>query len=240
MVVWLVGGFVVAVGVGIGAWYPNTHVSKDSALGSSAASGPMGSHSALSTTTSPPSTTTTTTTTDPGRLPQTAAFPSADTVQFRSEMQALFQGVVTDSMQTSLPAYFPESAYLQLKTIVNPKSDYVNRLLGYFDLDLGAAHALLGVDATTAQFVQVDVPSQYGHWIPPGICENRVGYFEVPNARIVYEEDNQVRSFGIASMISWRGVWYVAHFGAILRSEDRGAVDNPTDGPGTPEPSSTC
>ena len=49
----------------------------------------------------------------------------------------------------------------------------------------------------------------------------------MPNARVVYREDGQIRSFGIASMISWRGVWYVVHLGAILRSSDAGAVDEP-------------
>jgi hypothetical protein len=182
----------------------------------------------------------TTTTTDPGLLPQTTAFPSDQTSQFENEMSDLFQAVVTDSVATAQPAFFPESAYLQLKTIYNAKSDYENRLEGDFNLDIGAAHALLGNDATTAKLVQATAPSGFGHWIPPGVCDNSVGYYELPNARLVYEEDGQIRSFGIASMISWRGVWYVVHFGAILRSSDGGLVDDPSVGPGTSIPSSTC
>jgi hypothetical protein len=177
---------------------------------------------------------------DPGLLPQTDAVPSAATPQFQSEMQALFEGAVTDSVSTALPAYFPEHAYLQLKAIANPESDYTNRLLHDFSLDLGAAHALFGADVASVRFVQVNVPSDYGHWIPPGVCDNRDGYFEVANSRVVYEEDNQLRSFGIASMISWRGTWYVVHLGAILRSTDEGIVDHPAIGPGTSEDSSTC
>ena len=40
-------------------------------------------------------------------------------------------------------------------------------------------------------------------------------------------------SFGIASLISWRGVWYVVHLGAISRTSVTGVVDDPTIGPGT-------
>jgi hypothetical protein len=41
-------------------------------------------------------------------------------------------------------------------------------------------------------------------------------------------------------MISWRGVWYVVHLGAILRASDAGAVDAPAIGPGIQAYSATC
>jgi hypothetical protein len=50
----------------------------------------------------------------------------------------------------------------------------------------------------------------------------------------------ELRSFGIASMISWRGVWYVVHLGAVLRSNETRVVDEPASGPGTSEYSATC
>jgi hypothetical protein len=193
--------------------------------------------STTTTTTVPP---TTTTTTDPGVLPQTDAFPSASTAQFAAEMSALFQAIVTDSTATATPAFFPESAYVQLKTLPAPASDYTNRLVSDYSLDIDAAHSVLGPDAASAQLVSVNVDSSFGHWIPPGVCDNSIGYYEVPNSRVVYQEDGQTRSFGIASMISWRGVWYVVHLGAILRSSDAGVVEDPELGPGTPTPSSTC
>ena len=77
-------------------------------------------------------------------------------------------------------------------------------------------------------------------WVPPGSCDNTVGYYEVPNSRIVYEENGQTESFGIASMISWRGVWYVVHLGAVVRSSESGVVDDPEAGPGSPAYSGTC
>ena len=67
---------------------------------------------------------------------------------------------------------------------------------------------------------------------PTGVCDNRVGYYEVANSRVVYQENGQVHSFGIASLISWRGEWYVVHLGAILRSTSQGIVEDPEIGPG--------
>jgi hypothetical protein len=57
---------------------------------------------------------------------------------------------------------------------------------------------------------------------------------------VVYRQAGQVRSFGIASMISWRGVWYVVHLGAILRPTASGTVDEPASGEGTSAYSGTC
>lgn len=181
-----------------------------------------------------------TTTTDPGSLPQTGGFPSATTPQFDAEMSALWQGVVSGSVSPALTAFFPEAAYLQLKTISDAGYDYVDRLVANFGADISAAHTVLGGDASKATLLQVTVPEQYGHWIPSGVCDNRVGYYEVANSRIIYEEDGQTRSLGIASLISWRGVWYVVHFGAILRSSSQGVVDDPEIGPGYSSDSSTC
>ena len=60
------------------------------------------------------------------------------------------------------------------------------------------------------------------------------------NARVVYDLDGQTRSFGVASLISWRGEWYVVHLGAILRNSSEGDVDEPAVGPGYSAPSRTC
>lgn len=155
-------------------------------------------------------------------------------------MQALWDGIHTGSMRPALPAFFPEAAYRQVKAISDASADYTNRLLGGYGLDIGAAHALLGAHAQSAQLLRVEVPRAYAHWVDPGTCYNRVGYYEVPNSRIVYSEDGKVRSFGIASLISWRGVWYVVHLGAVIRSGAGGVVDDPSTGPGQSLASNTC
>ena len=176
----------------------------------------------------------------PGSLPQTHAYPSGASAQFRLLMADLWSGVVGDSVTRALPAFFPQGAYVQLKAISAAGADWTNRLVRDYRLDIGAAHALLGSGARHAQLLTVNVVASYGHWIAPGACYNSIGYYEMPNARVVYREAGQTRSFGIASMISWRGVWYVVHFGAILRATDTGAVDDPAGGAGTSLYSGTC
>ena len=155
-------------------------------------------------------------------------------------MASLWAGVVHDSVALALGAFFPEGAYLKLKAIPSAASDWANRLVHDYALDIAAAHALLGRHAATAQLVRVDVHSAYAHWVSPGVCYNDIGYYEVPNARVIYREHGAIRSFGIASMISWHGVWYVVHLGAILRSGDYGVLDEPASGPGSSAYSGTC
>ena len=196
------------------------------------------------TTTEAPSTTTTTapppTTTDPGTFPQTSALPTTTSPVFSANMASLWDGVSTGLPQTAVPGFFPESAYLQLKTVAGAHSDFTGRLEVEYEEDVSAAHQLLGPGAPMAKLVGVEVDSAYAHWVPIGTCYNDVGYFEVPNSRVVYSINGQVSSFGIASMISWRGEWYIVHLGAILRSGSGGEVDDPRSGPGTPTYSSTC
>ena len=155
-------------------------------------------------------------------------------------MVSLWTGFVHDSLTPALTAFFPKDAYVQLKAVAAASSDWTERLVHDYGLDIAAAHALLGANAAHAQLIGVQVPATYGHWIPPGVCENSIGYYEMPNARLVYRVDGHIRSLGIASMISWRGVWYVVHLGAILRSTDSGTVDAPASGPGIPVYSGTC
>ncbi len=197
------------------------------------------------TTTVPPATTTvppttTTTTLDPGTMPQTDVLPTATDPVFTANMAALWQGVVTDSLQAAMPAFFPETAYVQLKSVGNPAADFSQRLVTEYGQDLAAAHALLGNDPSAATLVGVNVDEAYAHWVPPGACYNGIGYYEVPNARVVYTLGGQTESFGIASMISWRGEWYVVHLGAVLRPGYGGVVDSPQAGPGVSAYSPTC
>ena len=175
-----------------------------------------------------------------GSLPQTHMYPSGRTATFRALMAALWRGIVLGSGGPALPAFFPKAAYEQLKAIGGAGSDWTNRLLHDFTLDVRAAHEVLKGEAARARLLSVHVPASFGHWVPPGVCDNGIGYFEVPNARIVYSLNGRTRSFGIASMISWRGIWYVVHLGAILRTTETGQVDAPSSGPGESEYSGTC
>ncbi len=176
----------------------------------------------------------------PGSLPQTMAFPSAGSAAFKSRMAALWEGVRSGAPASAESAFFPQQAYVQLKSIAGAAADWKNRLVRDYGLDIGAAHALLGSGASRARLERVEVDSAYGHWVAPGVCDNTIGYYEMPGARVVYREDGAVRSFGIASMISWRGEWYVVHLGAVLREGEGGVVDEPASGAGSPAYSGTC
>jgi hypothetical protein len=172
-----------------------------------------------------------------GQLPQTSALPSTDTAAFQNAMADLWLAVTTGDAGFGLPAFFPLAAYQKLKDLYEPTEDWRGRLWADFTLDVAAAHRQLREDGDEqAQFVQVIVPAAYAAWVSPGACANYIGYWHVPGARLVYRQDGQERSIGIASLISWRGDWYVVHLGAVLRE----AADDPEAGPGVPGPPGGC
>ncbi len=197
-------------------------------------------------TTAPPATTTTvapttTTTTDPGLLPQTSTEPPVD-ASLQSTLSPLWTAIVSGSAATGRSVFFPQTAYLQMKTGVlpDPTSDYAERLIAFYNLDLAAYHTALGAGAPGATLIGVDADAADAAWIAPGSCENRIGYWHLPGVRLVYREAGSVQSFGVASLISWRGVWYVVHLGPNPRPVDIGTVDQPSAGPGTPGPAGGC
>jgi hypothetical protein len=173
-----------------------------------------------------------------GALPQNRVFPSTDSAAFRNAMTDLWLAVTAGNPRLALPAFFPVAAYRQVKAIPYPAADWQDRLWYDFTLDVSAAHDL--VDDRDARLIRVIVPSDDAAWVYPGDCDNSDGYWHVGGARVVYLERGQERSLGIASLISWRGVWYVVHFGAVLRSVVTGIVDQPTIGPGIPGPAGGC
>ena len=173
-----------------------------------------------------------------GAEPQTDRQPSDKTACFQAQMNALWRGVTTGSVRPAMPAFFPEAAYAQIKAEADPRSDWLIRLVLDYRLDVGAAHRLVGRGAV---LVGVDVPMSYAHWVPPGVCYNSGGYWEVPNARVVYRTSSgEIRSFGIASMISWRGIWYVVHLGSTYRVGNIPVLDSPSAGRGVSVDSGTC
>ncbi len=171
--------------------------------------------------------------------PQTSASPVATDPGFAREVGLLWQAVQTGDPAVARPAFFPLPAYLQVKAVRDPGADWQARLWADFVLDVGAAHRLVAADPS-ATLDHVDVPAAQGTWIAPGHCANRVGYWPVAGARLVYRTAAGLRSFGIASLISWRATWYVVHLGAVTRSTRVGVVDRPATGPGVPGPAGGC
>jgi hypothetical protein len=173
----------------------------------------------------------------PGNLPQTQTFPSAHTPVFDAEMTDLWTAVLAGQPRLALQAFFPLAAYTQIKAIYDAAGDWHNRLVADYGLDIDAAHRFVG---GRARLVQVIVPAAEAAWVSPGVCSNSVGYWHVGGARLVYRQGGQLRSIGVASLISWRGRWYVVHFGAVLRDAAVGMVDDPAPGTGVPGPPGGC
>lgn len=172
-----------------------------------------------------------------GSRPQTQKYPSTRDTAFRNAMYDVWLAVTTGKASYGRAAFFPEAAYAKVKAIAYPQSDWTNRLWVDFAVDVGAAHNLVG---PRAKLLRVDMaPSYEAAWVPPGYCYNSVGYWHINGARLVYLKNGQERSIGIASLISWRGVWYVVHFGGVIRPEV-GMVDAPEAGPGVPGPAGGC
>ena len=198
-------------------------------------------------TTAPPTTTTTTvapattTTTDPGLLPQTSDEPPV-TTGLQAALPPLWTAITTGDPTPGLAAFFPRSAYLQMKTgvLAYPSSDYTGRLIAFYDLDVPAYHQALGADAASASLESVVADPALAQWIAPGTCENKMGYWHLPGVRLVYRTASGVHSFAVASLISWRGTWYVVHLGPNPRPSNVGTVAQPADGAATPGPGGGC
>jgi len=185
---------------------------------------------------------TTTSTTDPGTLPQTNAEPPTDVASLMNDLAPLWTAIQTDDVAMGATVFFPRSAYLQMKTgaISAPSSDYQSRLVALFASDLATYQQALGTPPSSARLVSFEVNPALAHWVPPGACANEIGYWHLPNIRIVYSNGAQTSSFGVFSLISWRGVWYVVHLGPVPRSNGSGLLDLPESGAGAPGPGGGC
>jgi hypothetical protein len=171
---------------------------------------------------------------------QTSTRPPARSATFQAEMTDLWAGVVSGRPSLAMPAFFPLVAYKQVKAIANPAADWQGRLVAEFRADVIVAHGLLGRQARHATLLRVIVPEQQADWISPGVCDNGVGYWHAAGARVVYRVGGRVMSFGIATLISWRGRWYVVHLGGELRTSAGGMIDQPSAGAGVPGPPGGC
>ena len=154
----------------------------------------------------------------------------------------LWNAVVNDSFAEGRSVFFPQTAYLRLKTglIADPAGDYSRRLVAFYRLDLEAYHAFLGSEPGHETLVKLAVPQAAARFIAPGQCENLIGYWHLGGARFVYSQEGTVHSFAVASLISWRNSWYVVHLGPNPRPTDTGTVDQPATGPGTAGPPGGC
>jgi len=154
-------------------------------------------------------------------LPQTMARPRGSDPQFAERMRALWAAIVAGHT-AARSSFFPLGAYLQVKAISNPAADYRNRLIVLYDLDIRALHLRVGSGAT---LLGVDVPDHSATWVTPGQEYNKGSYWRVYGTRVRFRTvAGKESSFGIFSLISWRGQWYVVHLGPINRTPGTGAI----------------
>ncbi len=148
---------------------------------------------------------------DPGTLAQTRDKPEPSGAAFDARVASLWDAIVRDDPDRAMPFFFPRSAYEQVKAIPNASSDWRRRLVAAYTRDIHALHRRLGEHAASATFRSIDVPQDRARWVLPDEESNKLGYYRVYGTRLVYEIDGKERSFDIASLISWRGEWYVVH-----------------------------
>jgi hypothetical protein len=171
---------------------------------------------ASSVTTAPVAPTTTTApAADPGALPQTDERPTASGATFTAGVDGLWQAIRDDRPELAMPFFFPKAAYLQVKAISDPATDYQQRLIANYEQDIHSLHAQLGNDAANAQFTSIDVPDAQAVLVQPGEESNKLSYWRVYGTTLQYTVNGQTSSFPVTSLISWRGQWYVVHLGAI-------------------------
>jgi hypothetical protein len=163
-------------------------------------------------------TTTTTTsaaTPDPGALPQTGEKPVGSGATFDAGVQGLWQAIVHDRPELGMAFFFPESAYLQVKALSDPATDYQQRLIANYEQDIHTLHTQLGTAAGSAQFVGIDVPDSQAVLVQPGEESNKLSYWRVYGTTLRYSANGTINTFPVTSLISWRGEWYVVHLGEI-------------------------
>jgi len=160
---------------------------------------------------------------------------------FTTQMNDVWNAISANSTDQALKNFFPSAAYVQMKqgVLPNPTADFSSRLLAFFKLDLSAYHQLV-MSGGPSKFTSIRVNPAQISWISPGVCENKIGYWHLGPVRVVYEQSGVVKSFAIASLISWNGVWKIIHLGPNPRAKNIGTVASPAKGPGTPGPGGGC
>ena len=134
---------------------------------------------------------------------------------FNTGVNDLWEAVVNDDPRSAMPFFFPLTAYLQVKAISDPADDWQDRLVAAYDRDIHSLHRSLGANAAQAQLVGIDLPQSQAEWITPGVEYNKIGYWRVYGTRLRYTVNGRAQSFAVASLISWRGEWYVVHLSSI-------------------------
>jgi hypothetical protein len=152
--------------------------------------------------------------TEPGKLPQTRDKPEGSGPAFDARVAALWDAIVSDVPERAMGTFFPVDAYAQIKDVPNPGADWKGRLVAAYKRDIHAFHQRLGAAADRARFASFEVGDR-PRWVNPHEELNTGGYWRVFDSKLRYQIDGKDRVFAVASLISWRGEWYVVHLGSI-------------------------
>ena len=160
---------------------------------------------------------------------------------FNAQMHEVWDAIASNSFDKAGKNFFPGTAYVQMKqgVIANPSGDFTSRLQAFFKLDFSAYHQLI-IQGGPSKFKGIRVNPLQVSRILPGVCENKIGYWHLGPVRVVYEQAGVVKSFAIASLISWNGAWKIIHLGPNPRPHNVGTVDSPQKGAGSPGPGGGC
>jgi hypothetical protein len=137
--------------------------------------------------------------------------PLDDGTALQARAQLLWQAIVDDKPEIAASFFFPKDAYVHVKAAKNPDGDWRWRLWKNYERDVRALHKTQGQALARATFKGLRIPSKKPHWAAPGNEYNRLGYWRVYGAHLVYELRGRERFIPISSLISWKSEWYVVH-----------------------------
>ncbi len=138
--------------------------------------------------------------------------PLDDGPQLQLMGELLWKALVEDDPEVAARCFFPREVYVHVKAAKNPEGDWRWRLWKNFERDVHALSKVQGKALRAGAFKGLRIPAKKPHWAPPGTEYNRLGYWRVFGAQLVYELRGRERFVPISSMISWKRTWYVVHF----------------------------
>lgn len=120
-----------------------------------------------------------------------------------------FDAIVRDEPALATDFFLPKEAFRAIKGIADPDALW-DRIFRAYEGDVHELHAVLGADASRAEFVRLE-PSRRRAWVRVREESNRLPYWAQRHSWIVYRVGDEERRFEVRTMIAWDDRWYVTH-----------------------------
>ena len=144
--------------------------------------------------------------------PQTDELPSAEDPNFVGRVHQLCSAIIEGRPELAHKAFFPMTAYRQVKAVADPDRDFKIRLLSHFDRDIAEYHRRISNRHPPVRCSGLRLPKGQARWMKPGSEYNRIGYYRVLRSQLdLTDADGNTTTLEVTSLISWRGQWYVVH-----------------------------